>query len=97
MAAQQNSAMAQNLILENRGRLSVTGVEEVTGFDESYIRMVTTLGELIVRGSGLRMEILSVETGEAVVAGRIDELAYEEPSRDTGLLARLFKTDGIRP
>ncbi len=84
---------AQNLILENRKRLSVSGVVEVSGFDEDYVRMLTTLGELIVHGEELHVETLSVETGESVITGHISALAYEEPPR-RGLLARLFQKDG---
>ena len=94
MATEQRSGKPQNLILENRKRLSVSGVEEVAGFDETYIRMHTTLGELIIHGENLHVEILSVETGETVITGYISELVYEEPSRNVGLLSRLFRSDG---
>ena len=96
MAAEQRGGRPQNLILESRKRLSVGGVEEVMGFDESCVRMRTSLGELLVQGAELHLEALSVETGEALVTGCIDAFSYEEPARG-GLLSRLFGTDGNRP
>ena len=68
----------QNLILENRKRLSVSGVEEVLSFDEAEVNMRTALGELIVRGEELKVEKLAVESGELRVTGKIAELTYRE-------------------
>ena len=96
MAETPRGGRPQNLILEERKRLSVSGVEEVLGFDDSYVRMRTSLGELIAHGEDMRVESLSGETGEAVVTGQISELTYEESSRSAGLLSRLFKSDGNR-
>ena len=62
MAGETERRKAQNIILENRSRLSVSGVEEVSGFDESIVQMQTELGALTVHGSNLRVETLSVWT-----------------------------------
>ena len=43
-------ARAQNIILEGRRKLSVSGVEEVLAFDDSSVVMRTPLGELNVHG-----------------------------------------------
>ena len=90
MAGEERSFKNQNLILESRKHLSVSGVEEVDGFDEGFIRIRTCLGALTVRGQGLRVENLSVESGELSVSGEIAELIYEEPTTRSGLLKRLF-------
>ena len=90
MTGQERSARGQTLILENRKKLSVSGVEEVLGFDESTVRTRTALGGLIVRGDGLHVESLSVDTGELVVTGEIDDIGYEESVLRSGFFARLF-------
>ena len=41
---------AHHIILEERERLSVSGVEEVESFDENTIVMGTTRGTLVIRG-----------------------------------------------
>lgn len=81
-----------HLILEDRERLTVSGVEEVESFDENTIVMVTCQGALVVRGEGLHIEKLSLDGGDLKVEGAIDALLYEE-GRDEkpGLLARLFR------
>lgn len=79
------------IILEERERLSVTGVEEVERFDEDEIVMRTVLGRLSVRGSGLHVGRLSLELGEVGVEGSVSELSYEEQEpAGGGLWRRIF-------
>jgi len=76
--------------LDNRCRLSVTGVEEVESFDEAEIIMSTSQGDLIVRGGGLHIGKINLDVGELRVEGTINELCYEEHTNSTGFLRRLF-------
>ena len=78
MAMEERSFRTQNLILENRKRLSVSGVEEVEGFDEQSVQIRTALGVLVVRGERLHVENLSVESGDLLVTGEISEMDYED-------------------
>ena len=84
---------AHHIILEDRERLSVSGVEEVESFDENTIVMSTTRGTLVIRGENLHIEKLSLDGGDLKVEGDIDALTYEDGGRDRsgGLLARLFR------
>ncbi len=83
---------AQNLILKNRASLSVSGVAEVCGFDDSGVSMVTSLGDLIVKGSSLRISRLSLEIGEVDIEGTVNSLEYTKLKRKKeSFLARVFK------
>lgn len=84
---------AHHIILEDRERLSVSGVEEVESFDETTIVMSTTRGTLVIRGENLHIEKLSLDGGDLKVEGDIDALTYEDGARDRSgsLLARLFR------
>ncbi len=80
-----------SVILEERGKLTVTGVDEVLRFDESEVEMRTARGDLLVRGSELHVGRLAIETGELGIDGAVSELVYEdEPARGEGFWARLF-------
>ena len=80
-----------HLILEDRERLSVSGVEDVESFDETMVVMVTSQGVLVVRGEGLHIEKLSLDGGDLKVEGRVESLTYEADRRGRGgLLSRLF-------
>ena len=85
------AAKPHRIALDERERLSVTGVDEVLCFDEDRIVMRTVKGELTVAGEGLHIGKLSLDGGELHVDGRIDSLLYEDADRPSGgLLSRLF-------
>lgn len=87
-----NLQAPHRVVLEERGSLSVTGVEEVERFDEEEIVMSTVRGTMVVRGTGLHIEKLSLDGGELKVEGNVDTLTYEDEGggERTGFLARLF-------
>lgn len=82
--------LPHRLTLDARSRLNMTGVTEVESFDENTIVLATTRGTLIVRGTGLHLQMLSLEGGQVSVDGSVDSLSYEDPVPAGGFFARLF-------
>ena len=70
---------------------TATGVSDVDSFDDQTIVAYTDLGELVVRGHGLHINRLNMETGELTLTGEVDSLTYTEGRRENGFLSRLFK------
>ena len=66
------------ITLENRCKLTATGVEDVESFDETTVIMSTSQGTLIIRGSGLHMGKINLDAGEIGVEGMINDISYEE-------------------
>jgi sporulation protein YabP len=84
--------IVQNVTLENRRRISVTGVDDVESFDESEIVMSTSQGLLVLRGQSLRIEKLSLDSGDVAVDGTLDSMEYVSSAKSPGgVLSRLFK------
>ena len=82
--------MPHHLILENRRALTVSGVSDVDSFDDMTVVIYTELGELTVKGEGLHIYKLSIETGVLTLEGQIYSLAYSEiQSRGGGFFGRL--------
>lgn len=84
----------QSVILENRKKLTLSGIEDVDCFDEESITLFTEEGSLIVKGSDLHINKLSVETGEVSIAGRVDSLVYSDgdtKSKGMSFFSRLFR------
>ena len=54
-----NTGVIQNLILENRNKLSISGVRDVLSFDDQVIIMETELGLLTIKGENLKINKLS--------------------------------------
>ena len=78
------------ITLDQRSRLTVSGVDSVESFDETSIVMSTDQGSLIIRGSDLHIEKLSLDGGDLLVQGSVDSLTYEEDDRRDSFLRRLF-------
>lgn len=83
----------QNIFLENRNRLSVTGVLDVLNFDEQVVTMETELGVLAVKGSDLKLNKYNLDDTEISVEGEISSLTYEDKvnKKSESLLAKIFK------
>ena len=85
----------QNLILENRKKLSISGVNDVLSFDDQVVMIETELGLLTVKGENIRINKLSIDTSEVIVEGEISILSYsdkeQEKQKSGGFISKIFK------
>ena len=89
-----NTNIVQNLILENRNRLNISGVLDVLSFDDQIIIVETELGMLTVKGDNLRINKLSIDTSEVIVEGEVISLIYSNKDLDKkgeSFLGKIFK------
>ena len=91
MADTSTSANA-TILVKNRESATFSGVEDVLAFDEKEIVCRTTLGELVIEGSSLRITEFCAEKGDLSVFGKISLLAYED-KKEKGR-SRLFRSLG---
>ena len=91
MPHEEQRTQPHALTLTGRQALSVSGVTDVSTFDESAIAMETSQGTLTVRGENLHVEKLSLDQGELTLTGEVQPLEYDDdgPQRG-GLFGRLF-------
>lgn len=88
------TGVIQNLILENRQKLSISGVNDVLSFDDQVVMVDTELGLLTVKGENLKINKLSIDTSEVIVEGDINYLSYSENSGEkekTSLISKISK------
>ena len=81
--------LPHKLTLDERKKLTMTGVTEVVSFDENAVVLHTSLGTLIVQGRQLQLKTLTLDGGNVAVEGEISALHYEEP-RQGKWLGRLL-------
>jgi len=90
-----NSSLMQNLVLENREKLSISGVNDVLSFDDQIVILETGLGLLTVKGENLRINKLSLDSEEVIIEGEINNLSYSEKEMERknggSLLGKIFK------
>lgn len=78
-----------SLRLIGRAELTITGVTEVSRFEEDGVLLQTDMGELTVQGEQLQLKELSLEGGRVAVSGSISALVYGR-QQSGGWLHRLF-------
>ncbi|NLD47783.1 MAG: sporulation protein YabP [Clostridiaceae bacterium] len=84
----------QNIILENREKLSISGVLDVESFNDETIVVDTELGILIIRGEDLRINKLSIDSSELSIEGIVISLEYNEKDgskKGMGFFAKMFR------
>lgn len=92
---EQRIAKTHKLVISNRKAGMVTGVLDVLSFDLNEILLETEQGMLMVKGTDLHVNRLSVEKGEVDLAGNIDSIAYSSSAPadggGEGFFSRLFR------
>lgn len=89
-----NLNVIQNIILESREKLSISGVLDVLSFDDQIVILETELGLLTVKGDNLRINKLSLDTAEVIIDGEISNLGYSEKDisqKTGGLFNKIFR------
>lgn len=88
---EKGTELPHKLTLDGRNRLNLTGVTEIESFDETMIVLHTTRGTLVIRGTGLHLQLLSLDGGQVHVDGTVDSMTYEEDAKEAvSFFARLF-------
>ncbi len=89
------SKSGHKMVISNRKNGVLNGVIDVLSFDVGEILLETELGMLMIKGSDLHVNRLTLEKGEIDIEGRIDSLVYSDvkkPAKQAeSLLGRLFK------
>lgn len=83
--------MPHGLRLDERKKLTMTGVLEVVSFEEDGVVLKTALGSLMIHGHGLKLKTLSPEGGQVEVSGTVTALIYEEPRPQGSWVRRLLR------
>ena len=92
MSDNSGITVPHSVMLEERGKLTVEGVSDIAGYDEQTVTAKTQLGDLTIRGSGLKIVRMSVDMGELILEGNISSMAYSEPQETAGgFWSRVFR------
>lgn len=84
----QTDRLPHKLTLNRREQLTVTGVDEILGLDETTVALHTELGTLYIHGQGLQLKEFSVEAGQVTLTGQVSALIYREPRVSRPLFRR---------
>ena len=83
-----------NIVLENRERMTISGVTDVLSFDDQIIIVETNLGLVTIKGENLKINKLNIDTSDFSLNGHISSIAYSDgafESKSNGFLGKIFK------
>lgn len=85
--------VSHNVSLNGRKELFLQGVKHVDSFDESEIILETNMGTLVLKGEGLHITQLNLETGSLAAEGFFNAVQYVESKgkMEKGILKRILK------
>ena len=88
---EENIRLNHNIIVENRKKMTLTGVKDVLSFDEETVVLDTSLGRLTVKGSGLHIISFDTNRGGLSAEGRLYALVYTSDEKSGGFFSRVFR------
>lgn len=95
MDERQQVLKGHKLNINARKTIAITGVNDVLSFDAGEVLLQTEQGVLMIRGTELHVNRLTLEKGEVDIDGRIDSLTYSDAGgygkSGESLFGRLFK------
>ena len=94
MAEERKRDTRHRITLEDRERITMTGIIDVLSFDEESIIADTQRCMLVLKGNNLHIGKLNLDDGEVSVDGMLESLEYNEggmaKAKDS-LFGRLFR------
>ena len=94
MMEEKQSAGVHRVLLENRKKAVITGVQEIHSFNENEVLLLSEAGKILLKGEQLHVRKLNLEKGDAEVEGRVDSLSYltrNAHKKDDSILKRMFR------
>lgn len=80
-----------SIVIENRGKLSITDVKSVDAFDEEEICADLSEGGLVIKGRQLHIQMLDLTAGTAEITGEIAQVSYVQKKSEKNMLKKMFK------
>lgn len=88
---QENIINNSNIIIEQRKKLTLSGVKDCISFDEETIILNTALGRLAIKGFGLHIINFDTSSGDFTAEGKINAVIYTAEEQKGGFISRIFR------
>ena len=79
----------------DRREIHISGVKKINSFDHEEFLLETTMGALLLKGSGLEILKLDTHDGNVWIKGKINSYQYLEKNqgkaKEESFMAKLFK------
>jgi len=90
-----NKQKTHKISISNRRTCNISGVSDVLSFDVKEVILETEMGMLMMKGTQLHVNRLTLEKGEIDIEGSIDSITYSEAvsggKQNESILSKLFR------
>ncbi len=82
-----------SLILLERKKLNLSGIKDVSSFDDLSVYLITEQGNLLIEGTDLHITVLDVASGCMTIEGLICSMIYHDKDlkKKDGFFAKMIK------
>ena len=90
------ASLNHNITINERKNIIISGVKKIESFDNEEFLLETTMGMLLLKGSGLEILKLDTHDGNVRIKGKITSYQYVDnvkgkASKEESFMAKLFK------
>lgn len=89
-----NETTKQQISLDDRKVLRISGVEKIDSLNPLEFQIKTNLGNLKITGENMEMKSFDVDKGNMLITGTINSLSFYVPNvkkTNKGFIQKLFK------
>lgn len=93
MAEIKTNFKKQNILIEDRNKVTITGVEQVESFNDNTIILRTVKGGMVIKGEELNVGKLNLDDGNIKVDGIINGINYVEKdyTQKGNIIGKIFR------
>lgn len=79
--------------LNERKNIVISGVKKIINFDDKEFSLDTTMGVMLIKGTGLEMIKLDTMEGNVSIKGQINMINYvdSDGTKESSVFSKLFK------
>ena len=90
---EQSDELRHDVVIKSRKELQMSGIIDVSSFDEHEIVVQTSTSGASIDGEGLKIERFNAQSGELIVNGKINGIFYygKEPNKKKKGIIGIFK------
>ena len=92
MNENRSNFKSHNIVLEDRSKIKISGVEDVDSYNEHTIVLSTIKGGMSIKGEDLSISKLNLDDGSLNISGTINSLIYiSKEGEPRNILGKIFK------
>ncbi len=86
---QNQPIIEKKLTLESRTKLSMTGVDAVDGFSETFLQLTVSGDKVYISGENIKITVFNKVSGNLSAEGKFNQIKYGNAK--VPIVKRLFK------